>query len=495
MNVARWGQRAALVGSACLLTATFWPNGSARAALPTPPDAYGAQAEAAGVEYSLDRRPGFAQVPDVIHGATPRAASSIGNGPASEAQANSIYFGGLEAIPGLVCLAGLPCGKIPAPGGFPPPFPTEAHAQYPTPKTSDATVHGKPVGPPGAPLTFYPGNIHAEAGELSNSGTASNASSTFFKHSLDTGSSVSRTTNSINSKGAVVGTAESTVNDINIANGLIHIGAVHSFVSITYDGSKKPTIQSSTTVSGVSVLGLPATIDQNGIRISSASNKTALKVLNEQLNFLLNSSYITVALLAPTANHTEHAYQQGAGGLLISFDDTVSGVPNPPPVEATLIPYCDLLLNPLQNFFDKNGIPIVLCAPPPPPDVNARYFGTVLLGGAGVINAAANDKFTFPMPSLGSLGGLGSGPTSSFVAGTPGTQGIAGSGAGLGANPPPNVAQNPQMGPSAAAGFLENFGDAATRLKYLFPALLLAVVGVLAGRIGRAPARLPTSVR
>jgi hypothetical protein len=40
-------------------------------------------------------------------------------------------------------------------------------------------------------------------------------------------------------------------------------------------------------------------------------------------------------------------------------------------------------------------------------------------------------------------------------------------------------------------GYLENLGDAAKRLKYLFPALLLAVIGVLAGRIGRAPARLP----
>jgi hypothetical protein len=58
-----------------------------------------------------------------------------------------------------------------------------------------------------------------------------------------------------------------------------------------------------------------------------------------------------------------------------------------------------------------------------------------------------------------------------------------------GQNPNPNVA-----GPGGGGGgsfALENFSDVAKRLKYLFPALLLGVVGFLAGRIGRPPARLP----
>jgi hypothetical protein len=497
VNVVRWVQRGAFIAAAGLVAASAWPGGGARAA--SAPSTFNAASTAVGVEYSFDRKPGLSQLDDPVHGASPRGTSTLGVGGVSEARASSVYLGGIEGLPGLLCLAGVPCSSFPVPsslGGFPPQFPFEANAQYPSVQSADATFHGSTVGGSGAPLAAHPATTHAEAHLLSALTDASISSSQFLGTTLKTGSSTTTTSQSINSAGAVVTKAEAVVNNVDILSipkvgPFIHIGAVHSVVTITYDGVKKPTIVNQTTVSGVRVAGsLDASIDQNGIHIVNQSNRSVQDQLNKQLEFLLSANYMTISVVGgATQTPDSHTINSQSGSLLLTFNDTVSGAPKAPPV--TDIPGCKLL-DPLQKFFDKNEIPVVLCTPPAPPDVNAQYFGTANIGSVGAIMNAANYSFLSQVPGA-NLGGQfpsSGGPTSTFVPGTAGSLGTSGT-PSLGAGTGPNTASPQIAGSGRAVGFVENFGDAAKRLKYLFPALLLAAVGVLAGRIGRAPARLP----
>ena len=102
-------------------------------------------------------------------------------------------------------------------------------------------------------------------------------------------------------------------------------------------------------------------------------------------------------------------------------------------------------------------------------------------------------NYAAPAPNF-NLGGLpfppASGPTSHFVPGTAGTTGTPGTAAVT--SPTTSGTQNapaPQVAVNNSA--LENIlKDAAGRLEYLFPALFLALVGMLAGRLSPYPARL-----
>jgi len=267
---------------------------------------------------------------------------------------------------------------------------------------------------------------------------------------------------------------------------------------VVYDGVHKPKVTASTTVSGVSVLGLPATIDQSGVHIVGQGNASVLNTLNQQLAFLLQSNYSTLQVLGVTQTPDDHKITVQAGGLLFTLDDTVQGAPHPPPVSD--IPGCTQILNSLHNKLPGpiasglDQIPANLCTPPQPPDPNAEYTGAATIGGAGVLVAAQNFSYNFGGGPTGLGGGLGvpGGPSSQFVAGTPAVAGTSGTpGLGTG-NTPPQVATPGQSGMgSTNASYVEDLSGVAKKLKYLFPALLLAVIGILAGRIGRAPARLP----
>jgi hypothetical protein len=477
-------------------------------AAPAPPQTFSAAAGASGVEYNFDRKPGLAPVGNVIHGATPYATSTLTDA-ASQAQATFVYVGAFQTVPDLICTAAVDdAGKSycahfdnPATGTFPPDYPLDASAKYPDHQTDDATFssQNKTVGGGGAPLTAQVGRIHAEAKALSAEADSRSGTTSFLTALIKTGSATSTTTQSINKDGAVVSVADSLVSNISLVK-LIHIDSVHSRTTVVYDGVHKPKVTASTVVNGASALGLPITIDAGGVHVASTTNKQALDVLNKQLNFLLNGNYTTVSVAQPTNTEGDHSVHPVAGGLILSYDNTISGAPKPPTLPEE-IPFCsDIIKNIRKSQLGQNfdplfaGLPLNLCAPPVPLNPNGHYFGTATIASAGTL-VSAN---TF---ALGGIGGGGldtfipGGPTTTFVpgttgtSGTPGTSGLPGT-AGTGGvlNPPPDVAGN------SAVGYIEDFGDAAKRLKYLFPAFLLAVIGFLAGRVGGAPARLPRGV-
>jgi hypothetical protein len=500
MNVASWVQRAAFIGATGLIAAALWPAGGAHAT--APPQVFTSMATAEGVTYDFDRNPQISQVAGATAGAAPHATSTLAAGSGGIAQAASVYLGGLEGVPDLICTAAADsngnsfCSSIPAPkpGDFPPPFPFEANAQYPSNPTADATVHGSTIGGKGAPLAVTPQTAHAVAHLLDASATAVSSSSTFGNGVVSTGAGSTVTTQAINAAGAVVTTAETIVHNVSIVN-LVKIGTVHTIIKVVYDGVKKPTVTASTTVSGASVLGLPAAIDQSGIHIVGQTNKTVLAQLNEQLAFLLQGDYTTMSLVGVSKTPGDHKVQVQGGGLLVSYTDNVSGVPRPPPSQD--IPHCEDFIKkrvpkPIQDGLSQ--LPANLCSPPQPPDPNADYFGVANIGSAGVLVMAQNYNYNFGgvggglLPGGGPIGGPGSQfvPGTAAVPGTSGTPGLTGS-----PGEAPQLAGPDQSTGSRAAAYVEDLSGVAGKLKYLFPALLLAVIGILAGRVVRAPARLP----
>jgi hypothetical protein len=327
---------------------------------------------------------------------------------------------------------------------------------------------------------------------LDASATAVNTSSGFANGVINTGGGSTTTSQTISPTGAVIATADSVVHNVSIVN-LVKIDTIHTIVKAVYDGVHKPQATGSTTISGASVLGLPVAIDQGGIHIVGQTNKQVLDILNQQLTFLLQANYSTISVLGATTTPGDHKIQVQAGGLLFNFNDTVSGAPHAPPVAE--IPHCDQIIKKVvpQPIQDKvlSQVPANLCAPPQPPDPNAEYTGVANIGSAGVLVGAQSFSYNIGGGGLGGglLGG-GGGPTSQFAAGTPAIPGSSGTPGLAGAPAGPQLAGPSQNGGTPAA-YVEDLSGVAKKLKYLFPALLLAVIGILAGRIGRAPARLP----
>jgi hypothetical protein len=126
--------------------------------------------------------------------------------------------------------------------------------------------------------------------------------------------------------------------------------------------------------------------------------------------------------------------------------------------------------------------------------VNVGSVGSLLtavhlnFGGGGFPNPQPPGPNQPGGPTVGNPGG-----TTTTVPGS--NSGVPGIGTGstgggsTGGSAQPPIVSNPQN--TQAAGFAEDLSGVSRRLKFLFPAFLLAIVGILAGRFGRAPARLP----
>lgn len=508
MNGARWVRRFAFAGAAGFAVWAVVPGAGANAAA-APPQTFSAIAGASGVEYNFDRKPGLAPVGNLIHGATPYATSTLADAT-SQAQATFVYLGAFQTLPDLICTAAVDeagksyCANFdnPATGTFPPDYPLDASAKYPDHQTDDATFssQNRTVGGGGAPLTAKVGRIHAEAKALSAGADSRSSSTKFLAGLINTGSSTTTTSQRIDKAGAVVSTADSLVSDISLVK-LVHIDSVHSKTTVIYDGVHKPKVTASTTVSGASALGIPLRLDGDGLHVASNHNKQVLKILNEQLNFLLNGNYTKISVAGATNTVGDHSVHPVAGGVTVSYDNTVAGAPKPPTLPAE-IPYCSKIIEEIRKsqlglVFDPlfAGVPVNFCAPPTPLNPNGRYYGTMTIANAGTLVSAASFSLGGD-PGSGFDGTTtpGSGPSTTFVPGTTGTSGTPGTSGVPGSDGAGDQEVSPQLADNNAVGYLEDFGNAAQRLKYLFPAFLLAVLGFLAGRVGRAPARLPNGV-
>jgi hypothetical protein len=459
---------------------------------------YSGKTGAIGIQVLLDSNPEFSSVADMFDVQVPSADATFDSYGTSDSSGHLANANGLATLPGLLCLAGIPCSDIGNGIGqqVPPADPLDAHAAYPSPKTADAPiVNGKTVqvsggDPSSAQLAL--GVAHAEADLNHVSATVTGGRTTLIGQITVGSTSLSQVARVVG--GALVTHAESTVKDIDIGTGLIHVGSVTAVSDVTSTPNGKPVDKSSVTISGVTAAGQAATIDQDGVHLSGQDGLTS--ALNGQLQQFVNNQLaaggVTLRAIGVDATDDDTGHTSLAQGLFIGVKSTAQGLPAPNVGFPAGVP-C-----PIPDFGLSicGGIGL---------NPNADYFGQILLGQAGTISltqASGLGDVTLPstplpsgpIPTPGTTGGAppstpassigDNGGTTTF---TPPTTSVGGGPVG----PGPQVANPQQPGTTTTVGLSEELGHGLHgRLLWLFPVLLLAVVGAIAGRL-RAPHRFP----
>jgi hypothetical protein len=275
----------------------------------------------------------------------------------------------------------------------------------------------------------------------------------------------------IDSLGNAVSEASSTVHGIDIAGGLIHIGAVSSTASSSSDGNNA-TVSGSSTVTGVTVAGQAVTVSANGISVAG-NNQNLLGSLLPSVNQVLETAGITMALTNPTDTVSGASGQRLLRGLAVTinlstFDQDLSQL------EAEL---------PSQLTSGLSQLPV------PTP-----YKQVVTLDFAWAqVDAAASPPFTLSLG--GTSTGSGTGEEASALGSSP-TGALSG---GVGGLPQAAGTTTPSAtGSGAVPTFVANttpalFKGIGTGLIILGLVLAAIVVGLLLG-MDRAVGRLAAAV-
>lgn len=522
-----WGA-AVLLGGAALLLPTVPARASGAVPPPNPPVNFSGDAVAAGEHYIVDSEPPLTPVNELISTYSPEGMSTLDSAGNADALASTLDARGAGNLPAFVCLAGAPC-----PPGFPPANPLDAYAYYPQVPTASGygAYVAQPLGIDGL-VGFTPGAVTASAslGEVASQASTTSADtatgipgvigselpSQFPGLPRITAGSVEAVTHQyFNAAGDLVVQAVSTVSDVGIA-GVVHIDSVVGTATAVLDGVHPPVVTVHTTASGVTVGGESATIGDGGLSafgqgdngalngavnsvgsaVSSASNQaTALAAAGTALAKVgIKGGLTGIHFAGDSVSRTpEGEVNATAGGLVVDFSFSAAGapilsLPHPP----------SQLCAATDPIFSAAQLPASLCALPGV-DPNATYFGTVTFGAAG-LDAFANDQtFSFggglPPSGVGVTGGVTAVQPGTSAAGTI-TAPLTTSGAPAAPLPGPAAAPAataPRTGaPSTAVSALGfSVANPAGRVKILALALLLAGAAIVAGRLGKAPPRLP----
>ena len=392
-----------------------------------------AQTAAAAVHLVLTQQPASSIITaDLVNDAAGYAAGAFDSSGGSEAQAASVFPGTLVVQgPALFCSQVFTCPATP------PDYPLLADASYPRRSHDEATADQQSVGQ--GPLVVTPSTSTATASGEGNAGqTAAGRMSilTGTPVAITVGSStaLSRLTESASS---LVTHVESTVSDIDIA-GLVHIASLRSVDDIIVPAAGKPIDHPGVTITGVTVAGVPARIDDKGVHVAGHDGPSLTQRVAQQ--------GVDIRTVGAERNDTSSLARSQATGLTITFSLPVSGLPYVP--------------NPLPSPFDQ--VPGV--------NANGTYVGFVTLGAVGAV-AGANAQ---PIFALG-----GSFPLSPPPVGTaPGASALAD-------NPvlsAPGAApvQAPALAPRVTfiRGILDGF---TTDLADLYAALALGTVILFVG--------------
>lgn len=390
----------------------------------------------------------------LVDDAAAYAASAYDSSGGSEAQAAPIYPGNLVVQgPSLLCEDVFGSDPFPACPVAPPAYPLLADASYPRSTQAHAQTNQSPVG--SGPFVLTPARADATATADGNDGSTDGSTL-----SLLAGSPAAVTVGAATARSTLHATAtditmhvESAATDVTIA-GLVHIASVHAVDDVTVNATGKPVDHPTITISGVTVAGQQASIDNDGIHIAGQNGPALAQQLAQQ--------GVTVRTVGVNRSDAVGAARSDATGLTIGFSVPVSGLPYIP--------------NPLPPPFD--AVPGV--------DANGTYVGTITLGAAGAVAAGQ----TQPGFDLGGFVGsvTGAPPATTARATAPAT--------GL----PPQVGSAvPPASPPLVAGrpsFVRFVLDAFS-LRDLYAALALGTVlmfvawrGLLAVRLLRRRSRI-----
>ena len=232
---------------------------------------------AIGLQTAMFSRPEPSSVPDLTDVQTPSSDALLDSFGTSQSNAHVGNLNGLGQLPSLICLASSAfCKAIPvstltggAIGSFPPPDPIAAQSTYPAHQSDTAPSVGSKkasVEVHNGPLTLGAGNAQSTAHATSTS-TSAVDSNVSVVGGVSIGS-IRTTTRQIVTSAGLHTEALAEVSNIDIGTGhLLHIGSVRS--TLTVDSMPgKPAVDTVTSkVSGVTVLGKPATIDGKGVHV------------------------------------------------------------------------------------------------------------------------------------------------------------------------------------------------------------------------------------
>jgi len=438
MKTMRWLRRACFLAAALLVAAPVVAPVMAKAADPDEgrPAIWTGVASATAITSQADSKTGVLPVQKPFFAAFPDAGSTWDHD--SQYARASTYYPGPTGTAGLNLICDQVMSQIFAPGRLPPnlddpvchpapPFPTVVEADSTTP---DARPSGSQALGTGGPLTIDATSAIAHADRTSDYSDAvigsinvvglpavGSSALTFRRQAalilhgpaaaatvkadaadnstLHIDSAVAHTKQIYDTQGALVVTASSTLQGVSLAGGTIQIDQIKSDAMSRTNGNDITTHSEHLTLSGVTVAGQPASIDQSGVHVGGSA--TSAKPLTDALNSALKSmgaqiSLSTVGGTADTSSSLKSATSEAQG---LTF-------------------YIERLL-PLPNLTDT-------------------YFVTFTLGVAGAnAKAAPTDEsagepagiggISAPTGDLGSATGGSEGTPGSFIPGTAGTPG------------------------------------------------------------------------
>jgi hypothetical protein len=470
----------AIAGTVNATTATALPTDAA-----TPTFQYSSLVGAIGIQTALKQNPEPSSVPDLTDVQTPSSDGQLDSFGTSTANGHVGNLNGLGQLPSLICLASAAaCNAIPIStltGGliqsFPPSDPLDAASAYPQVQSATAPHVGSKV----ASASFRSSGLAVGVGTASSTAKALSTSTDAQDGNLSlmsaiTIGSVHTTTSQVATASNLTTTATSTLSDIGIGTGnLLHIGSIKSTVTVVSSPTKKPTDTASTQIGNVSVLGLPATIDHNGISLGKTGKPIAvINAVQSLLNKTLKKAGFALKLADVSRKDNSNGHVVTVNGVELTFDRTVSGTP---PITIGLpagIP-C-----PIESITSK--LPVDPCAGVGL-SLNAKYHGQVALAQVSVTSLAA------PGSKLPGTTGPGNPVSAGVGGGLPGgtSQGLPGG------SPPSQIAptgtsQAPSF-PAKTVAAADPLAGVSKRLLWFFPLMMVGLLGIV-GRL-RTPARLP----
>ena len=410
---------------------------------------------ASGVDGYIDTKPGLLIIPDVVHAAAPYTTSTFTTSGASTARAASYYPGqGPLSASALVCAATPICSTV-----SPPDYPLIAEAAYPAKPDTKATASGDPqtVGP----LSTTPAVVTAHAGVGDVKATVVSSGTSVMGIGAD---QIRSTTSQVLDKGRLLLRSEVILTGVGVPGGL-HVDQVRSVVDVDVHLDKVSTGKALTTVSGASIGGVPVTIGPRGISVNGTGDGGAAGAAAQDALAQLASAGVTARVLPPTATLATGRGAASTGGLLVTYERDVAGVP------------------PL---------------PGGPPSPNRTYVGSFTMGAAGVTGVAARGA-TFTVPVDDVTGGVVP-PVVGTSGGTPSLGGLTAGGPNSGRptldeapDSPITASPTTSGGAALASGGTQVLPQGSLRRLALL--LLLYPLFVVASAVRRSPARFPGLAR
>lgn len=113
-------------------------------------------------------------------------------------------------------------------------------------------------------------------------------------------------------------TSDSLVRDISLAGGVVKIDSVSSVAEATTDGTKSAG-DAHTVVHGLTIAGMPATVDDNGLHIGS-QGQPANAAANQIAQQALGKSGASITVSRPTKETKDASTTVTAGSLVVSWN-------------------------------------------------------------------------------------------------------------------------------------------------------------------------------